>query len=236
MTLRASHDGPLLDSASLVELDPRKPLVVVAPHPDDEVIGFGGAMFDHASAGGLVIVVAVTDGETFDPLASSAQRAASAAIRRDEQASALGVLGISTENLHRFGLPDGEVESRIDQLVAALGDLLSSLLGQVDPLIVAPWRADRHPDHDATNRAVRCALGDRKFLEMPIWSWRARREGPPGWSGLRVCPISGGARSAKRAALRCHHSQLVPLADGRPPILSDEFVADFDRPFEILCK
>jgi len=38
-------------------------VVVVSPHPDDEVLACGGLLALHARRGGEVMVVAVTDGE-----------------------------------------------------------------------------------------------------------------------------------------------------------------------------
>ena len=42
------------------------PLIVVAPHPDDEVFGPGGLIRCWAAAGQSVTVVSVTDGEAAD--------------------------------------------------------------------------------------------------------------------------------------------------------------------------
>ena len=42
-------------------------VVVVAPHPDDEVLGAGGALASLAVRGARLLLVAVTDGEASDP-------------------------------------------------------------------------------------------------------------------------------------------------------------------------
>ena len=46
-------------------------LVVLAPHPDDEVLGCGGLMMQAATAKFNVTVFAVTDGEAQSPAARS---------------------------------------------------------------------------------------------------------------------------------------------------------------------
>src|ERR1700722_11526713 len=43
------------------------PLLVVAPHPDDEILGAGGLVQSWVASGGAVTVVSVTDGEAADP-------------------------------------------------------------------------------------------------------------------------------------------------------------------------
>ena len=42
-------------------------VVVVAPHPDDEVLGAGGALASLAARGTRVLLVAVTEGEASTP-------------------------------------------------------------------------------------------------------------------------------------------------------------------------
>ncbi|WP_424188127.1 PIG-L deacetylase family protein [Actinokineospora sp. G85] len=68
-----------------------RPLVVVAPHPDDEVLGVGGLM----ALSGQVRLIAVTDGEASHPGSSARTPAEMAATRRRETADALAVLGVS---------------------------------------------------------------------------------------------------------------------------------------------
>ena len=51
------------DMAHVAGLLPAQRLVVVAPHPDDEVLACGALIAMHARQGGEVLVVAVTDGE-----------------------------------------------------------------------------------------------------------------------------------------------------------------------------
>ena len=58
---------PGLDAIESVPIEkwihPAMRLVVVAPHPDDEILACGGLMAMHAARGGSTLVVAVTDGE-----------------------------------------------------------------------------------------------------------------------------------------------------------------------------
>ncbi len=149
-------------------------LVVVAPHPDDEVIGFGGVLFDHVRSGGQALILSLTDGEAFDPHASWASRRDAAATRRAEQLEALGVLGVEPHALVRMGLPDGGVAGCEDEVRVVLQEMLSASTTVSEPLAVAPSRSDGHPDHEAASRAVRSCI-DCEILEVPIWSWRRPR-------------------------------------------------------------
>ncbi len=213
-------------------IDPRRLLIVVAPHPDDEVIGFGAAIYDHVVAGGRTLVVAVSDGGAFDDRATQAERSVSAARRQEEQIAALAVLGVHQSAVVRVGLPDGAIAGMSGALVSFLCGLLIRVAKGEEPIVVVPWRHDGHPDHEATAAAV-LALEGTEAWEVPIWSWRRRHEAD--WTEIEL-PISEAARAAKRAAIRCHRSQLTALPGGRPPVLSRSFVEDFDRPVEIVVR
>jgi LmbE family N-acetylglucosaminyl deacetylase len=213
-------------------LDPDRLLIVVAPHPDDEVIGFGGALRDHVAAGGRALVVALTDGGAFDNRASPSERRASERRRRDEQVAALATLGLPARQIVRGGFPDGELAAWSTELRTFLRELVADVSMGESALVVSPWRHDGHPDHEATATAVLTLVGVESW-EVPIWSWHtgtAHR-----WTDF-VLPISPAARRAKRAALRCHVSQLATLPAGRPAILSRRFLDDFDRPVEVVVR
>ena len=60
-------------------------LVVVAPHPDDEVLACGGLLAMRAAQAGKVLIVAVTDGEASHGEATGPAADALAAQRRAER-------------------------------------------------------------------------------------------------------------------------------------------------------
>ena len=73
-------------------LRPPGRVVVVVPHPDDEVLGVGGTLAAWAATGVDTVVVAVTDGEASHPGSPTLTRAELAGRRTDERHRALGVL------------------------------------------------------------------------------------------------------------------------------------------------
>ena len=123
------------------------PPLVVAPHPDDEVLGVGGLVA--MLAGGVEIVV-VTDGEASHPDSTVHSRAALAAIRRAETVTACGLLGVVPAAIAHLGHPDGGVDE------AALTDALTTRLAP-GRWCVTTWRGDGHPDHEAVGRAAAVA-------------------------------------------------------------------------------
>jgi len=94
-------------------------LLVIAPHPDDDVLGAGGLIRRVISAGGSVRVVWMTSGdgfpegvETSEGIAHSAAHLtprdfqAYGALREQEARAALESLGVSPHSLTFLGFPD----------------------------------------------------------------------------------------------------------------------------------
>lgn len=111
---------------------------VLAPHPDDEIIGCAFAVLRHAMAGDRVITVFVTDGRRSRAFGLKPEEMARRRRLEAEQSqSALGLDGFTW-----LGWP--ELEWRSTELVTALR--LLSQDHQPD-VIYAPSRVDFHPDH-----------------------------------------------------------------------------------------
>jgi LmbE family N-acetylglucosaminyl deacetylase len=77
--------------------------VIVAAHPDDEILGAGGTMAMLAAAGARLRLIAVTDGEASHP---GADPEAIARVRTAESAAARHVLGAGHIEVTRLHLPD----------------------------------------------------------------------------------------------------------------------------------
>ena len=221
------------------ELDlsvPPSRVVVVAPHPDDEVLGVGGMMSLLEAAGTVVTLVAATDGHASHP-GSPTLSAADLAVRRPvERTSALQVLGLRDVDLLRMGLPDGGVAG----FESMLTDLLTDLL-QPSDWCVATWRGDGHPDHEAAGRAAASAAGeaDSRLLEFPIWTWHWATPGDARvpWDRARRVPLPLAVEAAKRAAAAEYRTQVQPLstdpADAAilPPTSLARLLRDFETVF-----
>ena len=108
--------------------------LVLAPHPDDEVFGCGGAIAACVVAGVPVDVLILTDG------AGQGQ----AEIRQAESRAAAAVLGYG--ELVFWGLPDREL--RPDQTL--LARLVAHIVALDADLLYAPSPWEVHPDHRHT--------------------------------------------------------------------------------------
>ena len=202
-------------------------VVVLAAHPDDEVLGAGGLLSLLASVGIRIRLVAVTDGE-----ASHRGQADPGDLimrRCNERAAALRELGASAAEVVRLSLPD----SGLDRLEPELTVLLRQLAAGFDACL-APWENDVHADHEVVGRAARQASA--RLFFYPIWMWHWARPGDPRvpWERAVRIPLPSVAAARKRSAIGCFASQLEERPDLLGPVLAPDFVAHFTRDFELL--
>ena len=125
--------------------------MVVAPHPDDEIVGCGGALVAHRKAGEEVDVVVLTDGGMGNPDGEGGP--AYVALRREETMRAVQLAGGAHH--HFLDYKDGHLS---DSWKPA--DELQGLLEKLKPTTVFfPSPYEVHPDHRAASlhllRAVR---------------------------------------------------------------------------------
>ena len=219
-----------LPEGSLADLFPaHRRVVVVAPHPDDELLGCGGTLAMLAREGREIVVVGVTDGEASHPGSTRFSPRALGAARRAERQSGLRALGLDGSS-QRLGLPDGGITAAEPSLARSLETLLVP-----DDIVVSTWRLDGHPDHEAAGRAAAAAARGCGCVihEMPIWMWHWAAPGDPRvpWQRLLRVPIDVEAQARKSHAIAAHESQLLPDGD-RDPILPAWALERVQRTFE----
>jgi LmbE family N-acetylglucosaminyl deacetylase len=202
---------------------PNQPIILIAPHPDDETLGAGGLIAAQRRCGVDVIVVAVTDGENayagFSDLAE---------VRRPEQMRALERLGVTEEKTVRFGFPDSSVKPHLAELIERLLPLVSE-----NTHLLAPWRGDFHPDHEACGSAAE-EVADRTGARLTsyfFWAWHLGNASLLGGLPLRSFPLSADIMAAKTEALSCHRSQLSHSSG--EPILPEHLLGPARRSFEV---
>ena len=207
-------------------------VVVVAPHPDDEVLGCGGALAMLSEAGHAIHVIGVTDGEGSHPGSREWPPARLAATRRGERLAGLDRLGAGFTSMS-LGIPDGRVSRCEAALTEALGETL-----QPSDVVFTTWRFDGHPDHEVVGRVAVRAARERgcRTWEMPIWMWHWASPGDArvAWASMRCLSLTPTASHRKASAIAAHGSQLAPVvSEQRAAVLPAWAVARLLRPFEI---
>ena len=172
-------------------------IVVVAPHPDDEAIGCGGAIRLHAQRGDRVVVVFLTSGELG---LKHLPRDEACRIREDEANRAAEILGVN--QLHFLRRPEWFLSDCSD----AVAKELSAVLASESPnKVYVPHTLESHPDHQISMPILRQAI---PMSEIPL---------PLVLNYEVMTPLSRydevvnttSVMRAKRRALRCYESQLA---------------------------
>lgn len=213
--LRAAPGAPMID---LRRLTGGRPVMVLAPHPDDETFGCGAALAAAAAAGLPVVVVAVTDGTRSHPASRRWPPAVLAQLRQAELRAALRCLaGRSRHRIVHLGFPDqGAPADGADMAKACRRVVALARLTRIGALWTT-WDGDPHVDHRRTavlGARVAAVLPGVRFWRFPVWGrFTDTAVAPPD----RLYRFDGrGFRQAKQAAIRCHRSQVTRLIADDP--------------------
>jgi N-acetylglucosamine malate deacetylase 1 len=171
-------------------------VLVVAPHPDDECIGCGGAICLHRSRGDRVVVVFLTSGEhALKHLA----REAAWQLREHEAAVAARVLDLNSVVFLR------RADWHLGDDIQGGTEALRPLIEQEQPTVMyLPHEHEWHPDHRACAPMVHSALLGANHRPSSLRSYEV-------WTPLREYDVVEDVSSVMRRklqALRCYHSQL----------------------------
>jgi N-acetylglucosamine malate deacetylase 1 len=174
-------------------------VLVLAPHPDDESIGCGGALALHSQRGDHISAVFLTSGE-----AAMKQFAPEDAwrIREAEAQAAADVLGIAELTFLRA--PDSGLQGDMERVIAAV----LRIFGRRQPrCIYTPHENEAHPDHKAAF-AITQAILERAEPYRPevrgyeIWT--------PHTFFQHLEDVTS-VMDRKLAAIRCHKSQVEDI-------------------------
>jgi len=218
-------------------------MLVVAPHPDDECLGCGGAIALLKQQACDLRLLVITDGTMSHPNSQRFPAAALQALRESETRAAMAVLGLESEAITFLRLQDGAVPTTGQAFERAVNQCCD-YLARVQPQVVfLPWRFDPHPDHRASWRLLNAALIRLRFavrrIEYPIWDWDVAQRNK--FSEQIDNPIIAwrlniqNVISQKQQAILLYRSQISDLIDDDPDgfRLSDEMITQFSQPWEV---
>jgi LmbE family N-acetylglucosaminyl deacetylase len=214
--------------------------VIVAPHPDDETLGCGGAIALLQALGYPLQVLVVSDGTRSHPRSRKYPPAALRSLREQETLAALAQLGVAASNIKFLRLADGKLPAFVhsDTVLSVCRAYLSSIQPAT---LFLPWRADPHPDHRATWQLIdtaltSCALTLRR-IEYPVWDWDpAQRDSLQSSTCITSWRLDISAvLHRKKKAIAAYRSQTTNLIDDDPEgfRLTFEMLRNFLQPWEL---
>jgi LmbE family N-acetylglucosaminyl deacetylase len=231
---RGLAELPPITAAELAPTQGRA--IIIAPHPDDEVLACGGLLQLLHAQGTRTVLLAVTDGTASHPGSGLLSPTDLARLRPQETAAALQTMGLDDANapqLLRARLPDGQVRAHLEELHTLLRQLL-----RPDDTVFVTWRHDGHPDHEACGLAASLAARACRatLVEMPVWSWHWATPGDPRlpWHRARRLQLSDDVLRRKQQAVQCFQTQLHDdPSSGQQAILPPHVLARLLHPYEI---
>jgi LmbE family N-acetylglucosaminyl deacetylase len=219
----------------------RQRVVIVAPHPDDETLGCGGAISLLTGKGYQVKVLVVSDGSGSHPNSQKYPAPALQAIRSQETIAALEILGVTPPDITFLQLKDGAVPTVTSPSFLTAKALCRNYLQATLPdTIFLPWRHDPHADHRASWQLIQAAILSLgiapQVIEYPIWDWDCQQQQVAELSRIEGWRLDISAvLSQKTQAIAAYRSQLGQLIDDDPEgfYLSPEMLTNFTRPWEV---
>jgi LmbE family N-acetylglucosaminyl deacetylase len=190
--------------------------LVVAAHPDDEILGCGGTVARHVDAGDTVHNLIVAEGatsRTADRRATEHQAAVAAL--RTAASRAAGILGAQSPRF--LGLPDNRLD-RLDRLDVIKA--VEAVVAEVRPTVVYTHHAgDLNVDHRIVHEAVltacrplpgSCVRAIHAFETVSSTEWALG----PGFRPTRFVEIADTLRR-KLDALACYTTEMRPFPHAR---------------------
>ena len=194
---------------------PRR-VTVISPHPDDEAIGCGGTLLQHAAEGAEIQVIFLTSGEQ----GGHGMPAAETAARRESEATtAAAILGVS--ELEFWHEPDGTLTAHcglIERLRSHMENFTPHRLYVTHP-------GEMHADHRAAARAVSRALASPLSGGAPpdVWMYEI-------WTPLsspdEIVDISNQAER-KQEAIRAYVSQCAAMRFDEAALALNRYRGEF---------
>lgn len=241
-----STGKPFTDSSEIKLRSPETVLdwgktLVVAPHPDDESLGGGGAIALLREYEREVRVLTMSDGTLSHPNSKIFPPEKLRDLRESEMRDALEILDVAENKIKFLRFRDRRVPNEDAADFAAAVTTVREYLNEIAPeTIIVPWRRDPHPDHRATwqifNAARKFFDGQFRFLEYPIWLWEmAEKTDLPQDNEVTIWRLDiSQVVERKQRAIFAHRSQTTDLIDDDPKgfRLSTEVLAHFAAPFE----
>lgn len=181
---RITHRMPV----KLCEIKKQR-VLVVAPHPDDEVIAVGGNLALHQRLGSEVLTLFVT----LDPPPAPA----APIVRKGEAERVARLLGFD----HRFlAFPDGTVSLHEPAVTHVIADAIRSFQPDV---IYCPFPGDHHRDHQSASACTGAAVAETGY-KGKVWCYEL-------WSSLwpNIGVDISSVVDIKREAINCYASQVA---------------------------
>ena len=187
-------------------------ILIIAPHPDDEVLGCGGIMKKYAEAGNQVYVLVISRGA---PAFYSDERIENV---RKEARAAHHILGVKETTFLDFPAPELDTIS-VSEISRAIAEVINK---HSIHIVYLPHRGDIHHDHRVVFNAGLVAsrpVGQYSVKEIYCYETLSETEWAAPFSDDAFIPTNfvniTEQIDSKLEAFKCFKSQIRPFPNSR---------------------
>lgn len=144
-------------------------LLILAPHPDDEVFGCSGLIQQQIISGREVYIIFMTRGEASHGNCCDIDKEVLKSERAKLTDNALSLLGVKQYNIFRLSYPDGSLIYCSEE-----SKKLKSLINQINPdAIFVPHSGEGWNDHIETQNIAMELIKDKniELYAYCVWFW-----------------------------------------------------------------
>lgn len=143
-------------------------ILLIAPHPDDEILGCAGLIQQALKTGKKIDVVILSGGERSHSGCCDTDKYTLIEARRGLARKAAQIIGLPLERIHFFNYPDGNISYGNEST-----EELKLLIGELAPeAIFVPHKGEGWNDHiEAGNIIRKLKLSEIQLYEYCVWFW-----------------------------------------------------------------
>lgn len=209
--IRRLHISYLRLLSNNVSIRPTDITLIVAPHPDDEVIGCGGLIARMVNEGNIPHIIVMTGGEGSHNGCCDTGKGDIVNARRKLTRNALAILGVPESHIHELDFPDGGISSSHPQT-----QRLKELIENVNPrTVLVPHWGEGWPDHIKTAEIVKGILqSGTEIWEYCVWMWYYNVWRGLDWRNGATLSMTQQEHDLKLRAMAAYTTPLAPC--GKP--------------------
>ena len=207
-------------------------VVILAPHPDDEVFGCGGLIARLVAEGHAPHVIVLTGGGSHRCCCLTSESDIISE-RRKLTHKAISVLGLPESHLHELNFIDGHIsDGNPDEKKK-----LISLISEINPdVILVPHHGEGWPDHlAARDVGIELAGEDTDVYEYCVWMWYYRQKNLD-WKNAYALKMTESEHKRKLEAIEIYHSALAPCGKPWVGVLPKLFIGANSTSIELFFK
>ena len=210
-------------------------ILIIAPHPDDEIFVCGGLITKAVQNNADVHVAYMTSGNRAHSNCCSIGPKKVGIERKKIAVTVAEMMSADSINLYWVNCPDGKIPEQKSPDFELVQKQIADIIEKIQPnCVFCPHARDSWRDHELTEKIVRVVLQKQtriiKLYYYCVWFWLNLpfREGISlPWSNSRVLDIQD-AFSRKQMAIKQYLEPLAPCGNPYSGKLPADFLMAFD--------